>query len=63
MLGAAADRNADQVAFDDALLEQVIRQAIGALVQFRRLPLDMHRQWRACRDHAGHYAEGIRRYS
>ena len=34
VLGPAADRKADQIAFADTLIEQIIGQAIGALVQF-----------------------------
>ena len=34
MLGAAAAGEADQVAFADILSEQIIRQPIGALVEF-----------------------------
>ena len=33
MLGAAAAGEADQIAFADALSEQVIRQTVGALVE------------------------------
>ena len=34
MLGAAAEGKADQIAFADALSEQIICQPIGALVEF-----------------------------
>ena len=34
MLGAAAAGEADQIAFADALSEQVVRQTVGALVEF-----------------------------